>query len=235
MALFRINTQLQFKVCNHDESCASPTTAREGELFYGGGGGEGNWEGYHEQRVHAFSLAELLPGRRGVFLLPLGLCYHCRAWERPFRPRTLFNWGFCILIFYKRNAQDFLSYCPQISCGSCCFCWVHQEPSPQESPEGTICIVTLPTIWIENWEVICLRLLSFFTLYCFPERCHLCFAIWTISTNDFQCKSPDKSSPLSYRPVHSRSRIIYTCFLFLSSCQQKVSERQVKNISFPYH
>lgn len=111
------------------------------------------------------------------------------------------------------------------------FCSVHQEPSPQESPEGTICIVTLPTIWIENWEVIHLRLPSFFTLYCFPERCHLCFGIWTFSTNDFQCKSSDKSSPLSYRPVHSRSRIIYTSYYIHNSFHQSFINCFLKQLS----
>lgn len=56
-----------------------PSTAREGKLSYSrekevGGGG-----GYCKKGVYTFSLAGLFPGKRGVLLLPVGLCYLCRA------------------------------------------------------------------------------------------------------------------------------------------------------------
>ena len=47
IALLRIDTQLQFRVSNHNESqtmishAQVPTTAQEGELLYRGG--KGNW------------------------------------------------------------------------------------------------------------------------------------------------------------------------------------------------
>ena len=147
----------------------SPPQHRK-ENFFTEGEKEIGVRGYSKKRVHRLSLTELLAGRKD-FLLPLELCYQCRASESPFCPCILFNWSSCVLIFYKRNTQDFLSYDPHVSCGSRCFCWVHQELSPPESPEGTIGIVTLPTVWIENQEVISLRLFSLSTLFHFPRSC----------------------------------------------------------------
>ena len=65
MGSLKISGELQLGVCNHEESCASPHTARKGEHFYGGEG-----RGVEEvgralvSRVHDFLLAESLPGKK---------------------------------------------------------------------------------------------------------------------------------------------------------------------------
>ena len=53
---------------------------------------KGTLEGYSKQRVYGFLLAESLPGK-GVFLLPVRLCYQHRIWELPLRSPSS-NWGF---------------------------------------------------------------------------------------------------------------------------------------------
>ena len=39
--------------------------------------------------------------RKRMFLLPLGLCYHCRVSELSLLVSWLLNWGFSLLIFYS--------------------------------------------------------------------------------------------------------------------------------------
>lgn len=41
MGLFGVSRELQSKVCNHGEPCASPKRAMEGASFHGGGKGVG--------------------------------------------------------------------------------------------------------------------------------------------------------------------------------------------------
>ena len=98
MGLFRSRRELQFGVSNHSKLLASPSMAREGEHIYRGEKEVGR---AIVNRVHGFSLAESSPGRKrslsfsccallssqGMRALPSGL-------------PTLFNWGFCLLIFY---------------------------------------------------------------------------------------------------------------------------------------
>ena len=75
MGLFGIRILLQFGVCNHKQSSQQ---GQENKFI----GWKRSWEGYNKQRALSFSLAESLPGK-WVFLLPIGLCYHYRAWELP--------------------------------------------------------------------------------------------------------------------------------------------------------
>ena len=57
--------------------------------------------------VHGFSLAECHQGNKGVFLLPVELCYHQRMWGVPVS--SLFNWGFYLLISqYKASPINLL-------------------------------------------------------------------------------------------------------------------------------
>ena len=74
MALFRISRELRFHTCNQSEPCSSPQRARDEEHLYIREKEVGRTV---KKSVHGFSLAEPLPERRGVFLLPVGLCYCC--------------------------------------------------------------------------------------------------------------------------------------------------------------
>ena len=92
MDLFEIGRELKFGVCSHGKPHASPHTARKGERFYGREG-----RGVEEvgralvNRVHAFLLAESLPGKKRS-LLPVGFCYCHRTWELP----LLVSWLYVI-------------------------------------------------------------------------------------------------------------------------------------------
>lgn len=97
MGLFGICRELQFKVYNHGEPHASLHATREAELFYRGE--KGLWECYSKQRFHDFSLANLLPEKESV--PSVGLCSQLRGIRAlPSGLPTLFNWGFCLLVFY---------------------------------------------------------------------------------------------------------------------------------------
>ena len=63
MNLFRISRELQLSICHHGESCLSPHTAREGELFYRGEKEVVGVEGILVNGDHGFSLAGSLPGK----------------------------------------------------------------------------------------------------------------------------------------------------------------------------
>ena len=78
ISLSGISREWQFRVCNHGESRASPCMAREGEYLY--------------IEIMKFRSAIVRKNpllfidcschkRRGAFRVPVGLCYHCRAWE----------------------------------------------------------------------------------------------------------------------------------------------------------
>ena len=104
MGLFKINTELQFEVCNHGKPHASPRTARE-ECFHGEKKEFG--EGYRKRTVHGFSLAESWPGKKRL------LSSSCRA---PLSPKgmrappsgllTLFNWDFAVSFLFTTWFQD---------------------------------------------------------------------------------------------------------------------------------
>ena len=72
MALFRISRESRFHTYNQSEPCSSPHRARDEEHLYIREKEVGRTV---KKSVHGFSLAEPLPERRGVFLLPVGLCY----------------------------------------------------------------------------------------------------------------------------------------------------------------
>lgn len=99
MGFFGICRELQFKVYSCGEPHASLHATREAELFYRGE--KGIWECDSKQRFHDFSLAKLLPEKKRSLctfswaLLPL---QGIRA--VPSGLPTLFNWGFCLLVFY---------------------------------------------------------------------------------------------------------------------------------------
>ena len=61
MGLVGISNELQFYAYNHGEPFANPLSARDGELFYGGEKEFGRAILY---RLHSFSLAESLPGKK---------------------------------------------------------------------------------------------------------------------------------------------------------------------------
>lgn len=85
IGLFRISGELQFRVCNRDEPCASSHMAREGEHFYKEEKEKKKKKEEKEvgravaNRVHGFYWLSLCLERRVVFLLSAGLCYHLRA------------------------------------------------------------------------------------------------------------------------------------------------------------
>ena len=89
--LYTISREPQLKVYNHEEG--------KEHTFIGGGGG--SCEGCSQHRLCGFSKAESSPGKKGMFLLPLGLCYHCRVSELSLLVSWLLNWGFSLLIFYS--------------------------------------------------------------------------------------------------------------------------------------
>ena len=64
IGLFRISGELQFRVCNHGEPCASSHMAREGEHFYKEEKEVGRAVA---NRVHGFLFAESLPGEKRSF------------------------------------------------------------------------------------------------------------------------------------------------------------------------
>ena len=107
-SLFRIRKELQFWVYNHGKSCASPSTAREGQLFYRRE--KEVWRAIvnkESRKTKSFSLAELLPERRGGLSSSSWALLSSQGTRAP--PSgllTLFNWGFCLLIFYKAKEHQ---------------------------------------------------------------------------------------------------------------------------------
>ena len=57
----------------------------------------------------AFHLA--LARRKEIFLLPVGLCCPRRAWKLPPFVSWLFNWGFCLLVFYACLFACLIYFC----------------------------------------------------------------------------------------------------------------------------
>ena len=91
MGLFGISRELQFGVGIHGEH------ARQGKenTFI-----ERNVGRTVVKESMAFQWLCPCQERRGVFLLPVGLCYCYRVLGAPLSGLpTLFNWGFCLLIF----------------------------------------------------------------------------------------------------------------------------------------
>ena len=82
MGLFGINRECQFGVCNNK----SPARIERTLLCRG----KGSTEGYSKQRVLAFHWLSPCQERRGVFFLPVGLCYGHSAWEFPLLVSWLF-------------------------------------------------------------------------------------------------------------------------------------------------
>ena len=97
MGLFGISRELQFRVCNQGESCASSPRAREGYLY----SGEKEVGRVTVNRVHGFSWLSPCRARRGVLLLSVRLCYYFKGMTAlPSGLPILCNWGFCLLIVY---------------------------------------------------------------------------------------------------------------------------------------
>ena len=92
---------MQFGVWNHGEACASPCTAREGEGFPGGEKEDGKGS---KQRAQGFSLAESLPGKKSSLSTFWALLLLQGVRAPPSGLRIVFNWGFCLLIFYRSLA-----------------------------------------------------------------------------------------------------------------------------------
>ena len=95
IGLFGISRELQLRVCSHGEPRESPRKARE-EHFYREEKEVGR--AIVNKESMTFHWLRACQERRGIFLLPVGLCYgHMRAPSSGLL--TLFNWGFCLLIF----------------------------------------------------------------------------------------------------------------------------------------
>ena len=79
MDLFLISREFLFRVCNHVKPCASLYQGREGESFYK----EEKEDGWPVVKKESMTFRGLSPcqERRGVFLLPIVLCYHYRVGE----------------------------------------------------------------------------------------------------------------------------------------------------------
>ena len=74
--LFGVNRELQFRICNDREPCASVSMTEEQRNLLQRG--QASWEGSNRQRGHDLSLAEFLPEKKKNFL-SVELCYHGRA------------------------------------------------------------------------------------------------------------------------------------------------------------
>ena len=76
MGLHEISRELQLRVCNNGPPYPSSLRAREAELFYRGGKEVGKKKDTVNKEFMAFHWLNSCQERRGVFLLPVGLCYH---------------------------------------------------------------------------------------------------------------------------------------------------------------
>ena len=94
-----INRELQQGLQSWWVTCKSPHSK---------GRGKRSWEGYNKKRVHGFHWLSPCQGRRGVFLCPFGLCYHCRAWTLPLLASWLYLTEVCLLIFYTKRFSNML-------------------------------------------------------------------------------------------------------------------------------
>ena len=99
MSLLRISRKLWFRVFNHGDPYASFHTAKEEKSFYKRE--KGKWESYWKQRVHDFSLAKSLSGKKNSFSSSSWalLSFYGRRAPHSGLP-TLFNWVFCSKFFY---------------------------------------------------------------------------------------------------------------------------------------
>ena len=77
MGLFRINRELQFGVCIHGVLHASPHREGEEDYFYRREKEVGR--AIVSKGSMAFHWLSLCQERKGVFLFPVGLCYHHKA------------------------------------------------------------------------------------------------------------------------------------------------------------
>lgn len=80
MGLLAISRELQFRVCNHGDLCASPPKAREGEHVHR----EEKEVGRTGINTEPMAFQWLSPcWEKGVFLIPVGPYYCHRVWEHP--------------------------------------------------------------------------------------------------------------------------------------------------------
>ena len=112
MGLYRLSRDFQFGVCNLGEPRrASPYLAREGEHFYRKekevertvAKKKKKKKKRERQRLWLF-MGWVLNRKEEETLLPVGLCYHIRAWKLPLlRSQFYFTEVFILLNFYKRK------------------------------------------------------------------------------------------------------------------------------------
>ena len=103
---YQVVLQQRYIYTQSVENCNSRSTimrkARNTLLLGAGGGGEGNWEGCSQHRLHGFSKAESSPGKKrnisSSSWAPLSL-QGLRA--HPSCLLTVLNSGFSLLIFYS--------------------------------------------------------------------------------------------------------------------------------------
>ena len=94
MGLFGICKELQFKVCKHGEPLTSPCTAWEGECFLKREEEVGRT--IVNQESLAFHRLSPCQERRGVFLLPIGLCY---SGHESSSSISQLNWDYRVFFF----------------------------------------------------------------------------------------------------------------------------------------
>lgn len=124
--LFGINKELQFRVCNHVETCDNSLNSKERKILYRGEKEVGRaiemkcpLEAVTVWSLLAFYLTDLIISTgwalKGTeeedFLLLVWLCYCHRTIELLLTSWLYFNWGFCLLIF----APSFTHLHPQAS------------------------------------------------------------------------------------------------------------------------
>ena len=89
--------ELQFRVYNHGEPCASSYKSREGEHFYRGKNGQ--WESvFHSPQL----FVGWVLARKEVFFLPVGLCSPHRMWELPHSGLSIWL-RFLFIIFFQHH------------------------------------------------------------------------------------------------------------------------------------
>ena len=80
MGLFRISRELQCGVCNLANHTHVPTWQRKEHTFIEE---KGSWEGWSKQKSMACHWLSSFEERKELFLLPVGLCCHCKMWGLP--------------------------------------------------------------------------------------------------------------------------------------------------------
>ena len=108
---FGISRELQFEVCNYGEPCAGLHTQRKGQHFNEKERELGEQLPLVKKKAHGSSLAESLPGKkRGFSSSSWALLSSQDRRVSPSCLSTLFNWGFCVIIFYILTLKNKITF-----------------------------------------------------------------------------------------------------------------------------